>query len=129
MLSVGVTWLMLVGGLVPAVFAQTGTGAVRGTVTDEQGKAVAEAQVTMTNAETAYSRSVKTDANGNYGFQSLPVGRYTLKVASGQGFKTFEERDIVLHVNDNLTFDAKLAVGSTSQTVEVEASPNQVELT
>jgi hypothetical protein len=120
---------MLVLGLVPAVFAQTGTGAVRGTVTDEQGKAIAEAQVTMTNAETAYSRSVKTDANGNYGFQSLPVGRYTLKVASGQGFKTFEEKDIILHVNDNLTFDAKLAVGATSQTVEVEASPNQVELT
>src|SRR2546428_7559128 len=23
-----------------------------------------------------------------------------------EGFKTFEERDIVLHVNDNLTFDA-----------------------
>jgi hypothetical protein len=129
MLSVGVTWLMLVLGLVPAVFAQTGTGAVRGTVTDEQGKAVAEAQVTMTNAETSYSRSVKTDANGNYGFQSLPVGRYTLKVASGQGFKTFEEKDIILHVNDNLTFDAKLAVGATTQTVEVEATPNQVELT
>ncbi|HXB21725.1 MAG TPA: carboxypeptidase regulatory-like domain-containing protein [Candidatus Solibacter sp.] len=129
MLGVGVTCLVLALSLVPAVFAQTGTGAVRGTVTDDQGKAVAQAQVTMTNAETAYSRTVNTDANGNYGFQSLPVGRYTLKVASGQGFKTFEEKDIILHVNDNLTFDAKLTVGATSQTVEVEASPNQVELT
>src|SRR5205809_952936 len=129
LLGVGVTWLMLALSIVPAVFAQTDTGAIRGTVTDEQGKAVAGAQITIRNAETAYSRSVTSDANGSYGFQSLPVGRYILRVASAQGFKAFEEKDIILHVNDNLTFDAKLAVGATTQTVEVEATPNQVELT
>src|SRR5437764_11373072 len=129
LLGVGVTWLMLALSIVPAVFAQTDTGAIRGTVTDEQGKAVAGAQVTIRNAETAYSRSATSDVNGSYGFQSLPVGRYILRVASAKCFKAFEEKDIILHVNDNLTFDAKLAVGATTQTVEVEATPNQVELT
>ncbi len=129
MLGVAVTWLVLALGLAPTLVAQTDTGSVRGTVTDEQGKAVTAAQVTMTNADTAYSRSVKTDDGGNYVFQSLPVGRYTLRVAATQGFKTFEEKDILLHVNDNLTLDAKLKVGSVEQTVEVEATPNQVELT
>src|SRR5581483_10996348 len=104
------------------MYAQSsGTGAVRGAVTDEQGHAVANAQVTMTNMDTAYSRTVNTDATGNYVFQSLPVGRYTLKIGSAQGFKSFEEKDIVLHVGDNLTYDARLAVGGTNQTVEVEA--------
>ncbi len=125
----GVAWLVLALSLVSAVFAQTDTGSVRGTVTDQQGRAVTEAQVTITNADTAYSRSLKTDANGSYGFQSLPVGRYSLRVAGTQGFKTFEEKNILVHVNDNLTLNAKLTVGSTDQTVEVEASPNQVELT
>ncbi len=126
--AVGVTWLALC--LAPAMYAQSsGTGAVRGAVTDEQGHAVANAQVTMTNMDTAYSRTVNTDATGNYVFQSLPVGRYTLKIGSAQGFKSFEEKDIVLHVGDNLTYDARLAVGGTNQTVEVEATPNQVELT
>jgi Carboxypeptidase regulatory-like domain/TonB-dependent Receptor Plug Domain len=125
----GVTWLVLALSLVPALFAQTDTGSVRGTVTDPQGRAVAQAQVTITNADTAFSRTVNTDTDGNYGFQSLPVGRYTLKVTSSQGFKAFEEKNIILHVNDNLTFNAKMAVGATDQTVEVEASPNQVELT
>src|SRR5258708_5457051 len=125
----GVTWLVLVLSLVPALFAQTDTGSVRGTVTDPQGRAVAQAQVTITNADTAFSRTVSTDGDGNYGFQSLPVGRYTLKVTSAQGFKAFEEKNILLHVNDNLTFNAKLTVGATDQTVEVEASPNQIDLT
>jgi hypothetical protein len=124
-----VACLVLALSFVPVMFAQTDTGSVRGVVTDEQGKAVAGADVTMLNTDTSYSRTVKTDANGNYAFQSLPVGRYKLKVASGQGFKTFEEKDIILHVSDNLTLDAKLTVGATNQTVEVEASPNQVELT
>jgi len=129
MLLVGVTCLVLALCLAPAVFAQTDTGSVRGTVTDEQDKAVSGADVTMTNVDTAYSRSKKTDADGNYGFQSLPAGRYTLKVAGTQGFKTFEEKDIILHVNDNLTLDARMVVGTATQTVEVIATPNAVELT
>ena len=125
----GATWLVLALGLVPAVFAQTDTGSVRGTVTDQQGSAVAGAQVTITNADTAYSRSVNTDAYGGYGFQSLPTGRYNLRVAGTHGFKAFEEKDIVLHVNDNLTYNARLGIGAADQTIEVQAAQNQVELT
>jgi hypothetical protein len=125
---VGVTFLVLALGLAPA-FAQTDSGSVRGTVTDQQGRVVTDTQVTISNADVAYSRTVKTDSAGNYVFQSLPVGRYNLRVAGSQGFKSFEEKDIILHVNDNLTVDAKLAVGTTETTVEVTAIGNQVELT
>src|SRR5437588_9389313 len=102
-----VTSLMMALSLAPAVFAQTGAGvgSARGTVTDEQGGTVSGAQVTITNTDTAYTRSENTDTSGNYGFQSLPIGRYSLSVAK-QGFKAFEEKDIVLHVNDSLTLDA-----------------------
>jgi len=128
-LAVAFACLVLALTLAPAVFAQTDTGSVRGTVTDLQGGAVTDAQVTMTNMDTAYSRSIKTGADGSYVFQSLPVGRYTLKVAGTKGFKAFEEKNIILHVNDNLTLDARLTVGANTETIEVEASPNQVELT
>ena len=124
-----VVWLLLAICLAPTLCAQTDTGSVRGTVSDPEGKAVAGAQVTILNVETGYSRTVNSDANGNYGFQSLPVGRYTLKVAGIAGFSNFEEKDILLHVNDALTFDAKLKVGATTETVEVTATPEQVELT
>ena len=107
--------------------AQNFTASIRGTVTDEQGAAIAGADVTITNADTGYSRSDKTDKDGAYAFPSLPLGRYTLNV-SGQGFKAFQEKDVVLHVNDSLTFDAQLKVGAKSETVEVVANTTQVEL-
>lgn len=119
--------LVLALSLLPAAFAQNFTGSMRGTVTDSQGAAVAGADVTITNRDTGYSRSQKTDNDGAYAFQSLPLGRYSLRV-SKEGFSAFEERDIVLHVNDSLTLDAQLTVGARTETVEVVAGATQVEL-
>lgn len=107
--------------------AQNTTASLRGTVTDVQGAAVAGADVTITDADTGYQRSQKTDPDGSYVFPSLPIGRYTLSVTK-DGFKAFEARDVVLHVNDTLTMDARLDVGAKSETVEVVASTTQVEL-
>ena len=119
--------LALILGTSLAARAQNFTGSIRGTVTDEQGAAIAGSDVMITNVDTGYSRSVKTDKDGSYSFQSLPLGRYTLN-ASGQGFKAFQEKDIVLHVNDSLTIDAQLKVGAKTETIEVIATSNQVEL-
>lgn len=66
----------------PKVLAQ-GVGSVRGTVTDEKGAVVPGADVVITNTATAYSRSMTSDAGGNYGFQSLPIGQYVLRVKKG----------------------------------------------
>jgi len=101
LLRAGVMFLVLALSLAPAAFAQTDTGSVRGTVTDQQSRVVTDAQVTISNADIAYSRTVKTDSAGGYVFQSLPVGRYNLRVTGSQGFKTFEEKDIVLRLTPN----------------------------
>src|SRR6476620_6452464 len=87
------------------VFAQ-GVGSVRGTVTEEKGAVVSGADVSITNVATAFSRSINSDVDGNFGFQSLPIGQYVLRVKKG-GFKDFELKEIVLHVNDALTLDAQ----------------------
>jgi hypothetical protein len=108
--------------------AQNFTGSVRGAVTDPQGASVAGADVKITNTDTAYTRSNKTDQDGNFDFQSLPLGRYDLSITMA-GFSAFTEKGIVLHVNDNLTFNAQLKIGVTSDTIEVTASNAQVELT
>ena len=119
--------LALTLGTSLAARAQNITASVRGTVTDQQGAAIAGADVTITNVDTGYSRSDKTNKDGSYSFQSLPIGRYTLNV-SGQGFKAFQVKDVVLHVNDSLTLDAQLRVGAKTETIEVVATANQVEL-
>ncbi len=120
--------LALILGTSLAASAQNITASVRGTVMDEQGAAIAGANVTITNADTGDSRSGKSDKDGSYNFPSLPIGRYTLTVTM-EGFKTFEEKDILLHVNDSLTLGAQLRVGARTEAIEVTASTTQVELT
>ena len=56
------------------------TGTIVGTVVDPSGAVIAEASVTVTHQGTGASRSMTTDAAGNFHFPSLPVGPYTLKV-------------------------------------------------
>lgn len=45
------------------------------------GQTEAGAQVTVTNPETGFSRTVTADADGNYRFPFLPVGDYTLQAS------------------------------------------------
>src|SRR5690348_219134 len=111
-----------------AVQAQVTTASVRGTVTDEQGAAVADATVTITNTDTGLSRTVQSAGDGAFTFPDLPIGPYRLR-ATRTGFKAVDQTGIVLHVNDNLTFNIALKIGAVSETVTVEASPIQIQTT
>src|SRR5882724_3185604 len=111
----------------PAALAQSLTGSVRGTVTNQQGNFIVGPELTITDADTAYSRSQTTGKDGDYSFQSLAVGRYTLSVLK-DGFSKFDLKDITLHVNDTLTLVTQLKVGARTETIEVIATANQVEL-
>src|SRR5579863_6833364 len=64
--------------------AQTITGTIQGVVTDAQGAAVPNAQVSIRNVATADTRTVMTDGKGLYTATDLPVGIYdvTVKVAN-----------------------------------------------
>ena len=66
--------------------AQVTTAAVRGTVMDEQGAAIADAEVSMTSAETGFTRSMKSGVDGQYNFPDLPLGTYRIHVTHS-GFK------------------------------------------
>ena len=128
-LGLGVLFALIMLGLAlpSASWAQNTTGSIRGTAMDASGAAVAGADVVLTETNTGYTRQDKSDSNGAYSFPSIPLGHYNLKVSKA-GFKSFAENNILVHVDDNLTFDAHLEVGATSETVEVTASATQVEL-
>jgi len=102
-------------------FAQITTTTVVGTVTDNTGAAVVGATVTVTNVETNLVRTTKTDAEGGYRVEFLPVGSYKLE-ATANGFKSYLQQGIVLTVNQVARLDMKLSVGSTSETVTVTES-------
>ena len=111
-----------------AAHAQVVTASVRGTVTDEQGAALAGADVTITNVDTGFARSAKSGTDGEYNFPDLPLGSYKIQ-ATHTGFKAETQTGIVLHVADSLVINVALKVGAISESVTVEASPIAVETT
>src|SRR6266404_3734980 len=99
-----------------AVRAQVVTASVRGTIMDDQGAAVADADVTITNVDTGYTRSMKSGSDGAYNFPDLPLGSYRIQ-ASHAGFKAATQTGIALHVADSLVVNVNLRVGAVSETV------------
>lgn len=63
--------------------AQTpGTGAIRGRLTDEAGNPVAQAEITVTNEATGFSRTVRSDDQGSYVLPELPLtGTWRIHIA------------------------------------------------
>ena len=59
--------------------AQSNTGIIRGTVTDQQGLAVPGVTVTVTSPALQGQRVVVTDAQGLYSIPALPAGTYTVR--------------------------------------------------
>jgi hypothetical protein len=97
------------------------TGDIVGTVTDASGAVVPSATVTLTNVGTSVSQTATTTSSGDYIFNLLQVGTYTVKVEA-KGFKTFSAPNVALSAGDRARVDAKMSVGDVTQTVEVSGS-------
>ncbi len=101
-----------------AAYAQSTFGVILGEVKDGSGAVVRSAKVRLTNTAENSSRESVTDANGNYEFQNVKAGPYTVSVSS-TGFRTFSTTELALVARQTLRVDATLQVGDVTQTVEV----------
>ncbi len=107
------------------VFGQEFRGTINGTVTDPNGAAVAGATVVVKNVETNVSQTVTTNDQGSYTVPFLLPGKYSVSVTN-EGFKTATQENITLNVDDRLTVDAKLEIGSTTE-VNITADTELIE--
>ena len=116
------TLMLLLAGCVWGLTAQAqlSTATMFGTVTDSTGAAVPGATVTITQTDTQTVRAVKTESDGAYRADFLPVGPYKVAVAA-QGFKTLERSGITLTVTAQAHVDLQLSAGGESTTIEVTA--------
>lgn len=110
----------------PQLFAQNESGTITGRVADVSGAVVPGAAVTITDLGTNASRTTKTDSSGDYSFSSLRPSHYKIDV-SAPGFKESLITDVELHTQDRLSENVSLAIGSSSQTVNVSAENQQIE--
>lgn len=105
----------------PGTWAQIESGSINGQVTDPQHAAVAGADITITNIQTGATISAKANNDGTFAFPTLRPNHYRIMVQK-QGFKVATNQDVDLHVQDRLIENFTLEVGSSAETVTVNAS-------
>jgi outer membrane receptor protein involved in Fe transport len=109
-----------------STWAQITTGDVIGTVTDSSGAVVPNAKVTITNTGTNIERSAPSGQNGDFAFNLLPPGKYTVRVES-TGFKSFSVAAFDLAAGDRSRVDGHLEVGKATETVMVTGEVPQLQ--
>lgn len=113
---------------VQSAFGDNLYASIRGTVVDPSGAVVPGANLTATNLATGLTYRATSDSNGSFAFLQLPIGDYSVK-AEKSGFKTFSEGHIHLDLDQIFNLRAAMELGSTSETITVEANSAQVETT
>lgn len=103
-----------------AAFAQSDRGTLTGTITDQTGAVVPNAQMAITNPATGAQVKTITTETGNYTVPNLAAGLYDITVEL-QGFKKFEQKGVRVQVAQISRIDIELTVGSTAESVSVTA--------
>jgi len=105
--------------MTPLVAAQEAVGAIRGTVTDQQGAVIQKATVTVTNKATSDTRKINVGDDGIYQASNLLPGEYEVKIEA-QGFAT-QVTTLIVQVGNTTPGDASLRAGAVGEVVDVVA--------
>ncbi|HEX4322134.1 MAG TPA: carboxypeptidase-like regulatory domain-containing protein, partial [Acidobacteriaceae bacterium] len=109
-----------------SLLAQNESGSIKGQVTDPSGAVVPGASVTITDLGTNTTRTVKSGSNGDYAFSSLRPSHYKISVTAS-GFKESLIADVELHTQDALSENVALTIGSSGDSVTVNAGTEEIE--
>src|SRR5262245_27450269 len=94
-------------------------GALQGRVSDGSGGAVAGATVHSVNMDNGATFTASTDAQGNYAFGALPVGKYDVSIAK-DGVTVFRQRGVSVAENQPARVDINLDAAAAAQAADFE---------
>ena len=118
-LSRGLIFMALLAFALPA-WAQ-GVGGIGGTVMDSSGAVLPGVTLTLTSAQggtLGANREVVSDERGNYQFVRVVPGTYAVR-GTMQGFRTVEQRNIVVNADAIARADLTLPIGQLEEGVVV----------
>jgi hypothetical protein len=124
---VALGFIIAVGLLPGSLAAQAVTGTILGTVTDSTGALIPGATITLTHAGTGLTRTVVSDAAGEYTAPSLPTGKYTV-TSELSGFKTVTQPDVDLGVDQRVRINVRLEIGTVSETITITGQSPLVQI-
>ena len=112
--------------IVKQASAQAVYGSILGTITDAQGASVKDAKVTVTNQSKGTVDTTTTNESGNYAVSHLIPDTYTVKIEAA-GFKSSEQKDVIVSANSGAKVDFAVQVGGATETVEVTGEAPQLQ--
>src|SRR4029077_14516405 len=99
--------------------AQSTNASLTGRVIDPSKALISGARIVGVNTATNFRYETTSNPSGEYHLTNLPPGLYELEIEK-PGFKKLIKPDVTLHVQDALSIDFEMTLGSASQTVTVE---------
>src|SRR6266704_3163316 len=105
--------------------AQSDLGTISGFIKDPSGASIPNAEVTIKN-QTGIERRAMTNESGSYTITNIPPGFYTMS-AEAPGFQKYESTNNKLDPSGRLAVDATLAVGVSTETIEITATTAAVQ--
>ena len=102
--------------------AQVSKFDLSGTILDESSAQLADVNLTIVNAESGLTRTVRTNLSGHYVFAELPGGNYNLEISS-PGFATTRYAGLRYFANTKPVLNVTLRLGAVqaSMTITGEA--------
>lgn len=107
-------------------WAQLTTADIVGTVTDTTGGIIPNATVKIENLGTHDTRTTTTGQGGDYVVNLLNPGSYSITI-NASGFKAFLAPTVAVVAGDRARVDAKLEVGTETETVRVDATAPELQ--
>jgi carboxypeptidase family protein len=122
-ISLRVGLLVVSAVVLTAVAEAQYRASIQGVVTDQQGAAVSDSNVTLKNQETSRESTTTTNGEGIYNFNALPPSLYTITVEKS-GFKHKILENISVIAEQSNAVNIQIEIGQATETVTVtDATP------
>lgn len=119
------TATVLTMGFVAGCFGQVTTATFYGIVVDPTGATVPKAEVTLLNEGTQALLRQQTSPSGEFAFNFVPVGTYTLRIQA-DGFKSYVNTALPLSAGESIRRTFTLSLGAVTESVQVTSQTEMV---
>jgi len=99
-------------------------GGARGIVHDPQHRPIESATVTLASSTSDWSKTATTDANGEFSFNAVPLGDYSITVSSPAFAQSMQ--NVVVNSGTEPVLHFQLALGSAKESVDVSGVPELI---
>ena len=90
-----------------AIAADAFNGQVKGVIVDSQNNALSGTKITLVHKEKNITRTIVTNANGEYDVRRLPIGEYRVTIEK-PGYEGYEESNLLVKLGSPIVFNGQI---------------------